>query len=149
MAYSKPESKITGTGGVQDFNFDSQISYRAGITYEIIPRVNAYVSFSQSFSPQLYSSLGANGVATPLPPLVGKQYETGLKYRSGDGRLLVTGALFQIKQKNQAQFQQFANGTNYYETIGEVTNKGWSWRQWVRSRPSGKSTRDTPISIQK
>jgi len=124
VAYSKPESKIISTGGVQDFNFDSQISYRAGITYEIIPRVNAYVSFSQSFSPQVYSSLDANGVSSPLPPLKGEQYETGLKYRSGDGRLLVTGALFQIKQKNQAQFQQFANGTNYFSPIGEVTHKG-------------------------
>jgi len=125
VAYSKPESVIIATSGVRNFDFDGQTSFRAGVTYEIIPTLNAYASLSQSFSPQLNSSLDANGVVSPLQPLEGEQYETGLKYRSGDGRLLLTGALFQIKQKNQGQFDQFKNGTNYFKPIGEVTHKGF------------------------
>jgi iron complex outermembrane receptor protein len=110
---------------VRNFKFDSQISYRAGITYEVLPRVNAYASLSQSFSPQLNNSIDANGVTSPLPQLEGQQYETGVKYRSSDGRFLATGSLFDIKQKNQGQFDQFKNGTNYFKAIGEVTHKGF------------------------
>jgi len=125
VAYSKADSMLSGTSAPRRFDFDGQVSYRAGVTYEIMPSLNAYASLSQSFSPQLNNSLDANGVASPLPPLEGEQYETGLKYRSGDGRLLLTGSLFQIKQKNQGQFDQFKNGTNYYKPIGEVTHKGF------------------------
>jgi outer-membrane receptor for ferric coprogen and ferric-rhodotorulic acid len=123
-AYSKPHTKIISSTGVQDFDFTGQVSYRGGITYEIVHGFNAYVSYSQSFSPQLLTSLDNNGVSHYLPPLVGEQYETGLKYRARGGRLMVTGALFEIKQKNQGQFQTFANGTDYFIPVGEVTNKG-------------------------
>jgi len=124
VAYAKPELTIDSTGGLQVFNFDSQLSYRAGITYEILPEANAYISFSQSFSPQELTSIDSNGVESPLPPLEGEQYEVGLKHRSDGGRLLVTGALFQIKQKNEGEYDQSVNFVDYFKPVGEVTHKG-------------------------
>jgi TonB-dependent siderophore receptor len=124
VAHSLPELTIDGTGGRRPFNFESQTSYRVGITYEFAPRAYPYISFSQSFSPQEITSLNAKGVPSPLPSLEGEQYEVGLKYRSRDDQLLVRGAVFQIKQKNQGQYDRTVNGTDYFKPIGEVTHKG-------------------------
>lgn len=125
VARSKPHTIIRATSGVRNFEFDGQISLRAGVTYEFVPSVNAYVSFSQSFSPQTNNAIDANGVVSPLPPLEGEMFEGGLKYRSRDGQFLATGSLFEIKQKNQGQFDRFLNGVNYFAPIGEVTHKGF------------------------
>jgi len=97
-----------------------RVSYRAGLTYGSSTGTNAYVSFSQSFVPQLGLSLGN----VPLEPLTGTQYEVGVKYRSPGSHLLLTGALFEIKQQNLAEYAATVNDVDYSETVGAVTNKG-------------------------
>jgi TonB-dependent siderophore receptor len=101
-----------------DWHLPTNISYRAGLVYEFVPGANAYVSFSQSFFPQPYTQLG--GAA--FPPLTGDQYEAGLKYHVG--RLLLTGAVFELKEKGLSEYDTTIGGIDYYEPIGEVTNKG-------------------------
>jgi TonB-dependent siderophore receptor len=119
-SYSKPDVTQTTGGNEQDFSIGGQTSYRFGITYEVLQRTNAYVSYSQSFNPQLHFTV--SGV---LPPIEGDQYEAGVKYRSEGGHLLATGAVFRIKQKNQGQYDQTINGIDYFKPIGEVTHKGF------------------------
>jgi len=119
-SYSKPDVTEVANLFPTDYSIPGQVSYRAGLIYEFLPRLNAYVSFSQSFDPQELLAVG-NKV---LPPLIGEQYEGGLKYRSSDGRLLLTGALFQITQKNQGEFDTVINGGDYFKPIGELTHKG-------------------------
>jgi outer membrane receptor for ferric coprogen and ferric-rhodotorulic acid len=128
LSYSKPDvtESLSGiatsyiNGISQNFSIPGQTSYRAGLTYEFVARANAYVSYSQSFNPQPYFMVNHN----PVPPLTGEQYEVGLKYRSSTGRLLLSGAVFDIKEKNLAQYDQTINGQDYYKPIGEVTHKG-------------------------
>ncbi len=121
VSFSKPEvdTSTNLSGSAEDLSIGEQTSYRAGLTYEVLPKTNAYVSFSQSFNPQTYVEL--TGV---VPPLTGDQYEAGLKFRSDDGRLLLTGALYQIRERNVATFDQQIGATAYYRAIGEVTHKG-------------------------
>ena len=54
----------------------------------------------------------------------GDQYEGGVKYRSRDGHLLLTGALFQITEQNQPEFAELIGPVSYYTAAGEVKNKG-------------------------
>jgi iron complex outermembrane receptor protein len=120
VSYSKPDVSTVVNGLVQDFNIGGQVSYRAGLTYEFLPRTTSYVSYSQSFAPQGYLAINY----APLPPLTGDQYEGGLKYRSANGRLLLTGAVYQIKERNVAQFVQPSPNGDLYAPVGRVTNKG-------------------------
>jgi TonB-dependent siderophore receptor len=120
VSYTKPDETQTFNGAAQDFSIGGQTSYRAGLTYEVVRGLNGYVSYSQSFNPQ--TAFGDNHVL--LPPLIGEQYEAGVKYLSANQRLLLTAAAFQINQKNQAQYENTVGGIDYYDAIGEVTNKG-------------------------
>jgi TonB-dependent siderophore receptor len=119
-SYSKPNVVACNFGDCQNFTPASQISYRAGVTYELSPGTNAYVSFSQSFLPQEYLT----PAMTVLPPLIGQQYEGGVKYRASNGHLLLTGALFQITEKNQPEFAELIGPVSYYYPAGQVTHKG-------------------------
>ncbi len=123
VSYSKPDVSQVSAGVDQGFfSVGGQTSYRAGVTYQLTPHSDAYVSFSQSFKPQVPLAAVGN---TALPPLKGAQYEAGIKYRSADGSLLTTAALFQIKQHNQIQYGgQTSAGADYYNAIGEVTHTG-------------------------
>ena len=59
-----------------------------------------------------------------LPPLSGKQYEAGIKYRPS-GSLLLTGAVYRIVESDLAQYAESINGVDFYAPIGQVTNKGF------------------------
>jgi outer membrane receptor for ferric coprogen and ferric-rhodotorulic acid len=121
ISYSTPKTTVITSGVPQVFNFPGQVSYRSGLTYEFLPKTNAYVSFSQSYSPQSNFEAG-NKIA---PPLTGNQYEAGLKFRSANGRLLLTGALFQIVENNVSQYDYTSqSGVNYFTDVGKVNHRG-------------------------
>ena len=119
-SWAKPHITNSTDGTYQDYSSGNQASYRAGLIYELTAGTNAYLSFSQSFNPQTLIDVNGN----VLPPVVGEQYEGGVKYRSPNGRLLLTAALFQITQKNQGQFDTQVNGLDRYAAIGELKHKG-------------------------
>jgi len=132
-SYAKPRITQIENGDYQDFTSGSRISYRGGLIYELVHGTNAYVSFSQSFNPQ--TTIDVDGRV--LPPIIGEQYEGGVKYRSADGRLLLTAAAFRITQKNQGQFDTQIDGLDRYRAVGELTHKGFELegvgrlsRQW-------------------
>jgi iron complex outermembrane receptor protein len=119
-SWAKPNLDQTFNGVATTYNLDSQMSYRAGLIYEFLPRTNAYISYSQSFYPQALLGVGN----TVLPPLTGSQYEAGLKYRSTNGLLLLTTALFQINQNNLGEYSSTVGGIDYYAPAGTVSHKG-------------------------
>jgi len=120
-SYSKPDETSVTNGVGQEFSISGQMSYRAGLTYEFLHGANAYISYSESFNPQLLLD-ASNSV---LPPQKGEQYEIGMKYRSNGGRFLVTGDAFQIREKNVGQIAgQTELGIDFYRAIGEVTHRG-------------------------
>jgi TonB-dependent siderophore receptor len=119
VSYSKPKVDTTTVGVPQNFDFGGKTSWRAGLTYEFLPKAYAYFSYSESFNPQPYLTI-EGGIT---PPVTGKQYEAGVKYRASS-RLLVTGAVYRINENNLAAYDQSVNGVDYYAALGEVTHKG-------------------------
>ena len=119
-SWSKPKITQSFGGTPDDFTPDGKSNLRASVNYEPVKGLTTYASFSQSFNPQTLFAVG-NRV---LAPLEGEQYEIGAKYRSAGGGLLLTGALYQIKQKNQAQYDTTIGGLDYYEALGEVRHRG-------------------------
>lgn len=121
VSYSKPGVTAITNGVEQGSSKEGQVSYRGGITYEFLSGVNAYVSYSESFTPQPRQTVDLQ----ILPPLTGKQYEAGVKYRSGNGHLLMTGAVFQIDEKDLQTYAQTVGDVDYYSVIPEITHKGF------------------------
>jgi iron complex outermembrane receptor protein len=119
-SFSKPHIISITDGVSEDFSGGSEISYRGGLLYEFLPGTNAYLSYSQSFNPQTYIDL----TGAVLPPIKGEQYEAGIKYRPVNDRLLLTAAVFQIKQKNQGEFDTQIDGLDRYRAVGELTHRG-------------------------
>lgn len=120
-SYSKPDLERNVNGAIQIYDVPGQWSLRAGLTYEVVKDANVYVSYSESFSPQPRLMVDQN----VLPPLEGKQYELGVKAKTFDGGLLLTGAVYQITQQNFSAFDRNLNGIDYYRPLGEVRHRGF------------------------
>src|SRR3546814_4855706 len=90
-------------------------------TLESVKGLNVYASYSESFQPQLF----IDAVGDVLSPLTGEQYEVGVKYVSPDRRLLLTGALFDVRQANQARYDQTIDLIDRYAPIGKVRHRGF------------------------
>lgn len=119
-SWSKPKQSVAVNGPGTEYDYASNTSYRAGITYEVLPKTFAYVSYSESFNPQT----GTTADLKPLTPLEGRQYEAGVKFRSANGRLLLTGNVFHIREANFKVFDVNIEGSDHFKTVGVVTHKG-------------------------
>jgi iron complex outermembrane receptor protein len=119
-SYSKANANVTAQSVPVDFDFKGKVSLRSGITYEATRGLNGYISFSQSFNPQTARTINNQ----PLAPLEGDQYEAGLKYRSGNKKLLLTAAIYKIVQKNKAVYDQSTSEGDFYKALGRVRHQG-------------------------
>lgn len=122
LSWAKPDvSKQSGAAPWEDFSGDSQTSLRLAATLEPVQGLNFYVSYSESFQPQLF----IDAVGDVLPPLTGEQYEAGVKYVSSDRRLLLTAAVFDVRQANQARYDQTIDLIDRYAPVGKVRHRGF------------------------
>lgn len=119
-SYSKYDESLLTDGTRDKFDFKGQVSLRAAVMYELASGLNSYLSYSESFQPQGYRD-SSNGI---LPPLIGEMYEVGLKYIPPGSRLFLSGAVFQITQSNQPEFDQVVGGLDTYKAVGEVRHRG-------------------------
>ncbi len=71
---------------------------RAGLTYEFVDGLAAYLNFSQSFLPQS----GSLASGAPALPETGRNLETGLKGELYGGRLRFTAAAYRLRRENVA-----------------------------------------------
>lgn len=90
--------------GAQTDNEDAT-SYRAALMYETSFGLNPYVSYSTSFTPLPGQPVGANMFSpflslTPAKPMTGEQVEAGFKYQHPTLPLMVSSAIYELKQEN-------------------------------------------------
>ncbi len=97
----------------------------AGLIYEITPQWSAYASYADIFAPQYEQK--ESGEA--LKPMIGANYELGIKGELLDGRANASVALFRVEQKHRAQ-EDFSTSptcrSDYYCYIdtGKVRSQG-------------------------
>lgn len=87
----------TGRGIVRSDISERRFNSNIGLTYNINQNLTAYGSYSDIFQPQ--SEQQANG--DQLNPVIGRQYELGLKGAFGDGRLITQTAVFMVEDTNR------------------------------------------------
>lgn len=106
-----------------DYSVSRNVTRYAGLIYELDAHHSVYVSYTDIFQPQ--SSTDAAG--GQLKPVVGTNYEIGVKGEYFDGALNASLALFQIDQENRArQLDQALCSTSAacYEAVGVVRSRG-------------------------
>ncbi|ULU24210.1 TonB-dependent siderophore receptor [Dyella terrae] len=80
----------------RDKQNDNAFSGRLGVNYTTDIGLVPYVAYSHSFKTTVGTTFDGNA----YKPITGDQYEAGLKYQTPDGRTLITGAVYQLTQKN-------------------------------------------------
>lgn len=97
---------------------DSALSHRVGLVYQMDNGLSPYMSYSTSFEPVLEAA--PSGQA-PYQPSTARQWEAGLKYLSAEGRYALTGAAYDIEQRDVLFWNP--DIADYSQT-GEVRSRG-------------------------
>ncbi|MDD3482154.1 TonB-dependent receptor [Azovibrio restrictus] len=108
---------------------DNEFTPYGGLLYDIAPGLTLYGSYADIFVPQ--TQLKADGGT--LDPRVGRQLEVGAKGEFLDGRLAASLALFNLRDKDRAYFDDRYPSESFYLNAGEVESKGWELE--VTGRP--------------
>ena len=137
LRLTEPLSLIVG-GRVDWYEFEdsknSEASYKvtrnltryAGLVYDLDVHHSVYVSYTDIFKPQ--SSKGLDRKV--IEPIVGENYEVGIKGEYFGGALNTNMAVFQVDQKNRAQELTDNKGCGSgaasacYEAAGLVRSRG-------------------------
>jgi outer membrane receptor for ferric coprogen and ferric-rhodotorulic acid len=96
-----------------------EITPYAGLVYALTPQWSVYGSYTSVFEPQS----ARNAAGQVLDPIIGSNYELGVKGELLDGRLNSSLALFRYDHKNRA--------------VNDVAS-GMACSGWYCSTPSGK-----------
>lgn len=120
VAYSQPRiDQQLYFGSFANFDPGNQVNYRGALVFEPVDGLNFYASYSESFQPNLRIDRNYK----VLPPLSGKQYEVGAKYRP-QADILLTAAVFEIRESNIPVFDfSDANGEALYRAE-DVRHRG-------------------------
>ncbi|HMN43779.1 MAG TPA: TonB-dependent siderophore receptor [Povalibacter sp.] len=85
-------------GWTEAYDYDKHVTKYAGVTYDLAGQATVYASYTDIFQPQ--SAMDRNGEF--IDPIVGKNYEVGVKSAWADGLLELDAAVFRIDQDNIA-----------------------------------------------
>jgi outer-membrane receptor for ferric coprogen and ferric-rhodotorulic acid len=80
---------------------DAQLTPYAGVVWDVTPNLNVYASYADSFTPQSAPAGRTRPDRQPVDPLIGDQYEAGVKLSLMEDRLLLSAAAYQITQSNR------------------------------------------------
>lgn len=108
--------------GEGDYKVTRNVTRYAGLIYDLDDHHSVYVSYTDIFTPQ--SNKNTSG--TPLKPIVGKNYEVGIKGEYFDGTLNASLAVFRVDQENRAVqvFVPNCPQSSCYEASGEIRSQG-------------------------
>ncbi|ALN17122.1 TonB-dependent siderophore receptor [Ectopseudomonas mendocina] len=79
----------------------------AGLVYDLTDQYSVYASYTEIFNPQKEEG----GDLRRLDPIMGENYELGIKGELLDGKLNVSAAVFKTKQSNVAESIGFDTGS--------------------------------------
>lgn len=108
--------------GDGDYKVTRNVTRYAGLIYDLDDHHSVYASYSDIFTPQTEKDTSGS----PVRPIVGKNYEVGIKGEYFNGALNASLALFRVDQENRAVqvFVADCPQATCYEASGEVRSQG-------------------------
>ncbi|NGN40654.1 TonB-dependent siderophore receptor [Mesorhizobium sp. CGMCC 1.15528] len=99
--YDWVDTKAVNTSEVETSQKDGHFSGRIGLSYETPWGLIPYLNYSSSFAPNIgFVSAEGTNIRSAAKPTAAEQKEIGVKYQIPDTNLLISAALFDIKQKD-------------------------------------------------
>lgn len=95
-------NELTSTR-LQDYQQNGQFTPYAGLVYDLDKQWSVYTSYADTFQPQTQYKSASGG---PLKPAIGSNIEAGIKGELYNGRLNVSAAVFSIRKKNVAVWDE-------------------------------------------
>ena len=125
----------TGTVWAQQSRVDmhepTKVTPFGGIVYDLTDEWAAYASYAEIFKPQQNLLSGPASAGSPLDPMTGKTYETGIKGELFGGAVNTSIALYYTKREDQSvqdanypATQVLFGGNCCYLNGGETISKG-------------------------
>jgi len=115
---------LDSTGAVDEgFPFSKAwrpVSYRAGYTWEALPKLTFYSLYGTSFDPSV--AIFELHPSTPLALTSSRIYETGVKQSLWNDRLEWTLAVFDLNRRNV--YEQISDSPPTFAVAGEIETKG-------------------------
>jgi len=107
---------------IPERTFNNIVTPYAGLVYNVDDYHSVYVSYTDIFKPQSVKDINGDY----LDPIVGRNYETGIKGEYFGGKLNTSFALFKIIQDNApTNGVKLLSGEWAYEAAKGVTSKGF------------------------
>lgn len=97
---------------------DEATTWRAGVVYKTAAGLAPYASYSESFFPVA----AADAAGQSFKPTRGKQYEAGVRYQPPGGNMLLSAAVYDLKQTDVLKYDA---AEDTYRQAGEVHSKGF------------------------
>ncbi len=97
---------------------DEATTWRAGVVYKTEAGLAPYASYSESFFPVA----AADAAGQSFKPTRGKQYEAGVRYQPAGGKMLLSAAVYDLKQTDVLKYDAVQDT---YRQAGEVHSKGF------------------------
>ena len=129
----KFESEDFFTAGLTNGNDSGSIRYVrttpvAGVSYEVMPRVNVYANAGKGFETPTFAELayrpdGTSGLNFALQPSLSTHYETGVKFRVTEKSLL-TAAIYRINVSNEIVVATNAGGRTTFKNAPHTRREG-------------------------
>lgn len=120
--HDKFEANLTDPTGRVYYALDADnLTPRAGVVYLPSPNISIYGSYSESFEPNSPVGPSYANAGEKLDPILGEQFEVGVKWEALGGQLLTSAALFTIDRVN-APFDDLL--TNTLVLRGEQRHEG-------------------------
>lgn len=119
---SRFKNLTTGKETRSPYSEDGKLTPYGGLVWDFTDNLSWYASYTSIFKPQ--NVVDENN--TPLKPIVGANYETGIKGTYFGGDLNLSAAVFRIIQENRAIDNGNASCVdNCNEASGKVRSQGW------------------------
>lgn len=117
----------------------SEVTPYGGLVYDFNDTYSAFASYTEIFEPQNYRDTSGSY----LDPVIGKNYETGLKAAWFNGLLNGSFSVFRIEQDNVAQADPLAPGQTetFYSAANGVVSEGFE------AELSGALTEDLDMTV--
>lgn len=108
--------------GDGDYKVTRNLTRYAGVIYDLDEHHSVYASYTDIFTPQT----SKDSAGKVLEPIVGENYEVGIKGEYFNGALNASLAVFQIDQKNRASqsINQLGCRETCYDASGLVRSQG-------------------------
>jgi len=116
--------KSKSDDGSDNRHFQNELTPYVGLIYHLNENHSLYASYTDIFKPQTYKDIHG----TYLDPIVGKNYETGIKGEYFDKRLNASLSIFRVEQDNlgEATSSFVPGSTDYaYVSTDGVVSKGF------------------------